>query len=201
MTSWKYRADMMNACNCDWGCPCNFNAKPTNGFCEGVYAAHITAGVAGDVKLDGAKWAWVSKWPGPIHEGGGIAKIFISEESSDAQRSTLEDILKGRLGGLPWSILAATIDTWLDTTGAPFDWKHDGPQSTVNVGTEVRISLDRMRNAVTGLEASATVLLPNGIVAKELQVTATKVFSVFTKGLKFAAPGKYGFYAAVEHGN
>jgi CRP/FNR family transcriptional regulator len=23
---------VINACNCDWGCPCNFKAKPTNGF-------------------------------------------------------------------------------------------------------------------------------------------------------------------------
>lgn len=23
---WKYQAEMINACNCDWGCPCNFNA-------------------------------------------------------------------------------------------------------------------------------------------------------------------------------
>jgi hypothetical protein len=26
----------LDACNCDWGCPCQFNAKPTHGNCEGV---------------------------------------------------------------------------------------------------------------------------------------------------------------------
>jgi hypothetical protein len=36
-TKWKYQAEMINAGNCDWGCPCNFNAKPTHGFCEGLY--------------------------------------------------------------------------------------------------------------------------------------------------------------------
>ena len=52
-TKWKYQAEMINACNCDWGCPCNFNAKPTNGFCEGTYGAHITSGFCGDARLDG----------------------------------------------------------------------------------------------------------------------------------------------------
>jgi hypothetical protein len=58
-----------------------------------------------------------------------------------------------------------------------------------------------MRNPVSGLEAGATVLLPNGIVSKELHVTATRIFAVFSRGLKIAAPGKYGFYTMVEHGN
>ena len=52
-TKWDYRAEMINACNCDWGCPCNFNSKPTNGSCEGVWAAHITSGLCGDTTLDG----------------------------------------------------------------------------------------------------------------------------------------------------
>ena len=54
-TKWTYRAEMINACNCDWGCPCNFNAKPTNGYCEGVYAAHITTGRCGETPLDGLR--------------------------------------------------------------------------------------------------------------------------------------------------
>ena len=113
----------------------------------------------------------------------------------------MEDILKGKHGGLPWSILAATIDTWLDTAYVPFEWKYDGPRSSYKAGAEVQAALDSMRNAVSGLEASATVLLPAGIVSKELNVTATRTFSVFSRGLKFAAPGKYGFYTTVEHGN
>jgi hypothetical protein len=43
--------------------------------------------------------------------------------------------------------------------------------------------------------------LPNGLVTKELHPTATRLFSVFTKRLKIAAPGKYGFYAVADHGN
>jgi hypothetical protein len=58
-----------------------------------------------------------------------------------------------------------------------------------------------MRNPVTGLESTATILLPNGLVCKALHTTATRVYSVFTRGLKIAAPGKYGFYAVTEHSN
>lgn len=200
-TKWKYRAEFIAACNCDWGCPCNFNARPTNGFCQGVYGVRIVRGLCGDVPLDGIKYAWGAKWPGAIHEGGGTARLWIEETAGEPQRRALEEILTGKLGGTPWSILASTIDRWLETAYVPFEWQPDGPRSSYKAGTEVQATLDPMRNLVTGLEAAATIMLPNGIVAKQLEVTTTRTFAVYSSGLKFAAPGKHGFYATAEHGN
>jgi len=200
-TTWSYQAEMISACNCDWGCPCNFNAKPTNGSCEGVWAAHITSGRCGDISLDGMKFAWGARWPGAVHEGRATAKIWIDDNGSDEQRSALEGILQGKFEGMPWMIIASTVDHWLDTAYVPFDWTYDGTQSSYNAGNQVRVTLDDMRNPVSGLEASATILLPNGLVTKELHATATKQYSVFSQGLKIAAPGKYGFYCTAAHGN
>ena len=198
---WSYQAEMINACNCDWGCPCNFNAKPTNGFCEGVYAAHITTGFHGETTLDGLKFAWGAKWPRAIHEGGGTAKIWIDDAASESQQSALEDILTGKPGGLPWMILTSTIDHWLETAYVRFEWNYDGIRSSYKAGTEVQAALEAMRNPVSGQESSAKIVLPEGIVTKELEASATRTFSVFTKGLKIAAPGKYGFCCTVEHSN
>ena len=200
-SKWSYKAELIAACNCDWGCPCNFNQKPTKDFCDGSYAGNITSGSCGDVRLDGLKWAWAAMWPGAIHEGRGTAKVWIDQQSSREQRTALEAILKGVYGGTPWSIFANTVDNWLETSFVPFEWEFDGTKSRFKAGNEIQAVLDPMRNPVTGTEASAKILLPNGLVTKELNPTATKTFSVFTKGLKFAAPGKYGFYATVEHGS
>lgn len=200
-TRWSYRAELIAACNCDWGCPCNFNARPTYGSCQGAYGAHIVSGRSDDLRLDGLKYVWSAHWPRAIHEGGGTGRLWIEEAAGPRERAALEDILRGRPGGLPWSILAATVDHWLDTSYVPFEWKFDGVRSAYKAGTEVQAALEPMRNPVSGAEAAARVQLPAGIVARELDVTATRVFSVFSKGLKIAAPGKYGFYAVVEHGN
>ena len=199
-TSWSYKANMINACNCDWGCPCNFNAKPTNGSCEGGWSAHITDGICGDTRLDGMKFALLGRRPGAVHEGRATAKIWMDESATADQRSALEDILKGKFGGMPWVIIAATVDTWLDTAYVPFEWNYEETRSSVNAGNQIRITLDTMKNPVSGLDATATILLPNGIITKELHATATRMFSVFSPGLKIAAPGKYGFYCNVEHG-
>jgi hypothetical protein len=33
--TWSFDADYFTACNCDWGCPCDFNAASTEGRCMG----------------------------------------------------------------------------------------------------------------------------------------------------------------------
>ena len=97
-------------------------------------------------------------------------------------------------------IIGATVDHWLDTAYVPFEWSYDETRSSYNAGNQIRVTLDTMKNPVSGAEINATVLLPVGLITKELHATATKMYSVFSPGLKMAAPGKYGFYCTAEHG-
>ena len=200
-TQWRYRAEVIAACNCDWGCPCNFNARPTYGFCTGGYGLRIATGACGDVSLDGVRFVLMGKWPGALHEGGGTGRIWIEDTASQQQREAVEGILKGKFGGMPWSIFSSAMDRWAETAYVPFEWHFDEHRSWYKAGTEVQVTLDFMRNPVTGKEAVSTVMLPNGIVAKQIELTQTKTFGVFSDGVKFAAPGKYGFYAVIEHSN
>jgi hypothetical protein len=199
--NWKYTADWIASCNCDWGCPCNFNQRPTQGFCTGVYAGKIRSGNCGGTELDGVSFVWATRWPGAIHEGGGTTKIWIDEKASSDQRKALDGILRGKLEGKPWGIFSHTIDQWLETAFVPVDVTMDGSKSSYRAGTEAHAILTPMINPITGDEAAAKIVLPDGLVVDELNATATRSFAVFAKGLKFAAPGKYGFYAKVSHGN
>jgi hypothetical protein len=192
---------MITACSCDWGCPCNFNARPTHGYCNGAYALNLRKGQFDDLDLDGTKVVWAAAWPKAIHEGEGTCKLLIDEKAEPKQRKAIEEILKGEHGGLPWSIFMNTIDNWLPVSYVPFEWKFDGVNSWYKAGGEAQATLTSYRNPITGAEASAQILLPDGIVTKEINVTATKTFSVFTKGLKYAEPGHYGFFTVAEHKN
>ena len=44
MTPWEIRTIEFANCNCAYGCPCQFNAYPTNGNCEAVVCNEITEG-------------------------------------------------------------------------------------------------------------------------------------------------------------
>ncbi|MBA2642648.1 MAG: DUF1326 domain-containing protein, partial [Actinobacteria bacterium] len=41
MADWQAKGTVLVACNCDFGCPCNFNAPPTTGDCEGGWTWHF----------------------------------------------------------------------------------------------------------------------------------------------------------------
>src|SRR5688572_19377255 len=55
--SWTLTGVVLVACNCDYGCPCNFNALPTHGKCEGGWTWHVQHGSFDGVSLDGLNFS------------------------------------------------------------------------------------------------------------------------------------------------
>lgn len=161
----------------------------------------IKEGTYGTVKLDGLAFALVAAWPRAIHEGGGVAKLFIDERAGAEQRKALDTIVKGEAGGRPWPIFAKTFDKWLDTSFVNFEWSFNGPNSRYKAGDQVLAALEPMRNPVTGVDYEAKVVLPEGLTCNELNVTSTRSFSVFATGLKYAHPGKNAWFGASTHSN
>ena len=66
---WMIRGVEYGNCNCDYGCPCQFNAPSTNGFCEAVVCGRIEEGYFNDTRLDGVDWAILLHWPGENRRG------------------------------------------------------------------------------------------------------------------------------------
>jgi len=68
-TKWRLTGEWIKNCNCAFGCPCDFNARPTYGTCKGLVGMHVQQGHFGDVPLDGVKFMVTVDFPGPLHEG------------------------------------------------------------------------------------------------------------------------------------
>ncbi len=198
---WNWTADYLQACNCDWGCPCNWNAPPTYGPCHGFSAYRIRAGRYGDVKLDGLHTAFAAKWPGQIHEGGGVAVNYIDERATAEQREALLRIVTGQAGGMPFEIFAATIARRLDPLFLPVDFKVDGPRSSVTIGSVAKAVLEPIKSPVMGNPVGGRIVLDQGLVFKEALVTSLEVFAVMDREIRMAYPGRNGHYAVVEYRN
>jgi hypothetical protein len=198
-TRWHITGDYILACNCDYGCPCNFNARPTMGFCQGAVGFQVAEGAYGDVRLDGQKACLAVKWPGAIHEGNGVSAIYIDEGASPAQRDALWKILSGEAGGAPWAIFATTFSHVLGPHFLKITMKMAGKDTEVTVDGRIRISFQAIRNPVTKAEAYPKVVLPQGFVFQEGDQYALKEFWV-SEGheLAFAHPGKCGELAKVR---
>ena len=94
-TEWSVRAVHLGNCNCAYGCPCKFNALPTNGNCRSAIAYEIKEGYFGSIHLDGLRAVLITSWPGAIHEANGTMQVIIDERAGESQRDALLKILTG----------------------------------------------------------------------------------------------------------
>ena len=198
-TNWHISGDYVLACNCDYGCPCNFNARPTMGFCQGAIGFQVADGAYGDVRLDGQRAFVAVKWPGAIHEGNGVAAIYLDEGASPAQRDGLVKIISGQAGGPPFGILATTFSHVLGPFVVKIAMRVAGKDTEVTVDGRIRISFQPIRNPITKAEAYPKVALPQGFIFQEGEQYALKEFWV-QEGpeLSFAHPGRCGELARVR---
>lgn len=89
MIKWEIKGREFGNCNCDYGCPCQFNALPTHGHCRGLAVLDIEKGFHGSTRLDGLRAAAIFRWPGPIHEGNGEGVQIIDKRATPEQREAL----------------------------------------------------------------------------------------------------------------
>lgn len=92
----EIRGPKFAVCNCDYGCPCEFGARPTRGSCQGLEAQLIERGHFGEVRLDGLLVASWYRWPRAVHEGHGVVQGFFDRRASEAQLEALFTILGGK---------------------------------------------------------------------------------------------------------
>lgn len=166
-TSWTIKGREFVHCNCAYGCPCQFNALPTEGNCKAVAAIRIDQGHHGDIDLSGLNIGMIVAWPGAIHEGGGEVVPLVDENASPAQREALLRIMTGQdtvPGSTLFSVFATTFSTVHEPVFAPinFEVDLDGRTATLDVPGWIDARGEPIRNAVTGEESRARINLPNG---------------------------------------
>lgn len=164
---WHIKGVEFVNCNCDFGCPCQFNSLPTHGNCEAVAGIRVDEGYFGDTRLDGLSFAMTLKWPGAIHEGDGEAQAFIDERADEAQREGLLAIISGETsepGATFFNVFASTLTTLHDPVFCPIEVEVelDGRRASVTVADQIEGRAEPILNPVSGEEHRARIDLPNG---------------------------------------
>ena len=195
--AWKLKGTVIVACNCDFGCPCNFNALPSSGKCEGGWTWHVEEGSFGETTLDGLNFSVFVNWPGAIHEGNGEAVILVDERADDAQREAISTLVDGGVGG-PWGILAWTWPTVHGPKPVPYEVEIDDVNSRMRAGTSVEIESGPIKNPVTGAEVHPGAVLPEGLIFKSGNFGASTIFRL-TDEVSYDHSGKYTAVAPFEY--
>lgn len=197
---WEIRGPKIGVCSCDYGCPCEFNGKPTRGFCEGGEAHLIEKGHFGDVSLDGLIVAATYRWPGAVHEGGGWAQGIIDKRATDEQVDALFKILGGeeQEPTTVFNIYGSTMEGEHDPIFADLTFEADIPARTGRfiVDGQIEMALSPIRNPVTGKPHRAKIVLPEGFEFREAEMASGDLSVATAQQMKYE--GSYGalWYAA-----
>ncbi len=198
---WSIEGPEYVNCNCAWGCPCQFNALPTDGTCRAVAGMRIERGHFGATRLDGLAWVGTYGWPGPIHLGDGTQQFFIDERADEHQRKALVEILHGREtepGATIFQVFSTTMSKVLDPQFVPLEVEVDVdacrgrivvPGVIDSVGTPIK-------SPFTGQDHRVRVSLRSGFEYSEAEYGSGSTRA--TGGVKLDFKDSYGQFARIH---
>jgi len=169
---WSIKGPHVANCNCDYGCPCQFNALPTYRSCLAVFGFRIDEGHFGSTRLDGLHVVNTWAWPGAVHEGDGSMQSIIDIRADEAQREALVAILQGE-GAEPGMMMLQIYRSMCTTVHAPLfepielSIDVDGRNARIHVPGVLETAVEPIKNPVTGALHRARIDLPMG---KEFQL-------------------------------
>lgn len=203
-TEWRVKATELANCNCAYGCPCQFNALPTHGFCEAAVAWQVEEGHFGDVRLDGLRMALTAHWPGPIHQGNGTLQLIVDERADAKQRDALLKIMSGQETddmATMWWVYSAMSPNKPEPLFKPIEFDVDVElrRGSFLIPGVVETTGEPIRNPVTGAEHRARIDLPHGFEYRiaEMGSASTKA----TGAVKLDLKNSYAQFAHLHLSN
>ncbi|HUS98562.1 MAG TPA: DUF1326 domain-containing protein [Hyphomicrobiaceae bacterium] len=205
MKDWYIEGEEFGVCNCAFGCPCQFEALPTDGHCRGFEALRIDKGHFDGLDLGGLKIAMLYAWPGPIAEGKGELQAIVDENADAAQRAALETVLHGGEtdeAATHWWVFRAMSDTVHPTLYKPIEFNADRENVTAAVrvpgvidSTGEPIRPDHTSDAVH----RAQIVIPGGIEFEVAEMGSGSVTTGNEAAIELNLAGKYGQWNQLKH--
>jgi len=162
----------------------------------------INEGNYGSVNLAGVKAVLAAKWPKAIHEGHGQAAVFVDQSASPQQVEGLGSILSGKAGGLPWEVLATTIESIEGPILKPIEMTIDGRRSSFRIPEILEASLTPLKNPVTGEETEVHIVFPKGgLIWNDGDTATTDRMKIDHGEISFEHLKQSAFYAVAEWTN
>jgi hypothetical protein len=198
-SDWRLEGEWIKNCTCAFGCPCDFNALPTQGYCKGMVGMRITRGHFEKTKLDGLVFAATVHFPGALHEGNGQLQPIVDERASPEQREALFNIMSGKHSaeGTLFQILSLIVTKMHEPVFAPFEFSFDknGRVARVVVPGVLETEVEPIKNPVTGEPHRVQVVMPEGFEHRAAEVASANIRS--TGAIKFETKGTHSSLANV----
>jgi hypothetical protein len=201
---WFIEGVAFGVCNCAYGCPCQFEALPTEGHCRGFEVLRIDRGNFGGLKLDGLLASLMYAWPGPVFKGGGAMQAIIDDRADSRQRDALVKILHGEEtneAATHWWVyhaMSSTVHPPLFKS-MTFEVDIEARKANVVVPGVLEASGTPIKSPATGQEHRARISIPNGI---EFELAEAGSGTVRSSGaITLDLKDRYGQFNVLRHSN
>jgi len=198
--SWHVRGSYFESCNCEAICPCRRidgvpGGRSTYGECLGVLSWVIEDGLADGVPIDGLRVAMATRYHDDEPGSPWRFVLYVDERGDDAQRSAVERIWTGALGGdalrhFPWA--------WKDAEQVAvrpvaIEVSHESRRQWLRVRDHVSV---RIRDRHAGPETVTCVIPGHGRSGEELVADELRVED---GPLRFEYRGNCGYAASFDY--
>ena len=134
-TQWAAKGEYMEACSCDFLCPCiikNMALPATHDFCKVALTFEISSGHFGDVALDGVRFTMFAQSEAVMSTGNWIGGLVIDSRASDAQACAVGTIASAAGNG-PLAMFAPLIADFRGVERALIEYQRDAGSHTVRI--------------------------------------------------------------------
>lgn len=134
-TQWAVKGEYMEACSCDFLCPCiikNMALPATHEFCKVALTFEITSGHFGDVVLDGVRFTMFAQSEAVMSTGNWIGGLVIDSRASDAQACAVGTIASAAGNG-PLAMFSPLISDFRGVERALIEYERDGSSHKVHI--------------------------------------------------------------------
>lgn len=190
-TSWRIQGDIMDACNCNVTCPCNFGGDPTMGYCEAILAMRVQEGNYGATQLGGLNIVLYLRMPSKVFEGNWTLGVYLDQRANEQQVDALGTVLSGQAGGL-FAVLSGLIGTALPPKQVPISFETVNGEHSISIPGLLEVGSEPIPNPMPGgppLNTTATDLaIP--FFTGTANVRRSRVFKLSDPDLSFEHTGR-----------
>lgn len=134
-TNWTASGEYMEACSCDFLCPCipkNSTTPATHDFCKVALAFEISDGRFGDTDLAGVKFVMVAQSKAIMSHGDWIGGLIVDTAASDEQVAAIA-VIAGAEGNGPLGGFAPMISDFRGLERRNITFTKNGGKVSVSV--------------------------------------------------------------------
>jgi hypothetical protein len=202
MIDWEIEAISFGSCNCDYGCPCQFEQRPSRGHCRGFEVGRIEHGHFGSTPLAGLCYALIYAWPGAIYEGDGTIQAVIDARADKQQRNALATVLYGgetEEAKTHWWVYHAMSSQVREPITAQIDFEVDIERRTarVSIAGMLQSTGHPIVSPATGEEHRVRIDIPNGIEFELAEIGSASTQA--SQPVELDLKETYGQFNVVRH--